>query len=173
VQSVAIEPGARVEPGSEIARIADQHDLQAALEVSETEVHDVAIGMPARIDTGFGVLSGRVTRIAPAAENGSVEVGVAFSRRLPAAVRPDLTVDGTIALSRLANVISIERPAGAVDDTTVQLYRVQGNVAHLIVVRLGHGSSDRVQVLSGLRPGDTVIVSDMSSYGGAPSLRIR
>lgn len=173
VQSVALDPGARVEPGGEIARIADQHDLQAALEVAEADVHDVTAGMPARIDTGFGVLTGRVTRIAPSAKNGSVEVDVSFSHRLPPAARPDLTIDGTIALSRLPDVVSIVRPASAADDSTVQLYRVDGHEARLISVRLGRGSSDRVEVRSGLRPGETVIVSDMSTFGGVPSLRIR
>ncbi len=174
VQSVAVDPGARVEAGAELARVADQRDLKAILEVAEGQVHSVNIGMPVRVDTGNGTVNGRVVRIAPAAQNGSVAVDVVFSGALPPGARPDLNVDGTIDLETLRNVISIARPAGASDDTAVGLYRVDrgSNAAHLVNVRLGHGSTDRVEVVFGLQAGDTVIVSDTSAFGGAPSLRL-
>ncbi len=174
VQSVAIDPGAQVSAGTELARIADQRSLKAVLQVPEGQVHDIAIGMPARIDTGNGTVDGRVARIAPAAQNGSVAVDVVFSRTLPAGSRPDLNVDGTIDLERIANAVSIARPAGAADNTTVGLYRILPDRVHaqLVDVRLGRGSADRVQVLSGVNPGDTVIVSDTSAYGGQPVLRL-
>lgn len=174
VQSVAVDPGARVEAGAELARVADQRDLKAVLQVAEGQVHSVNIGMPVRIDTGNGTATGHVARIAPAAQNGSVGVDVYFSATLPSGARPDLNVDGTIDLETLRNVVSIARPAGASDDTTIGLYRIGrgSNVAHLVNVHLGRGSTDRVEVLSGIQPGDTVIVSDTSAYGGAPSLRL-
>lgn len=175
VQSVAVDPGARAEAGAELARVADQRDLKAVLDVAEGQVHSVDIGTPVRIDTGNGAVNGRVARIAPSAQNGSVAVDVTFSGTLPPGARPDLNVDGTIDLETLRNVISIARPAGASDDTTVGLYRLDrgSNIARLIDVHLGRGSTDRVQVLSGIQPGDTVIVSDTSAYGGAPTLHLR
>jgi HlyD family secretion protein len=174
VQSVAVDPGARVEAGAELARVADQRDLKAVLDVPEGQVHSVNIGVPVRIDSGNGLATGRVARIAPAAQNGSVAVDVIFAQALPPGARPDLNVDGTIDLETLRHVLSIARPAGASDDTTVGLYRIDrgSNVARLVNVRLGRGSTDRVQVLSGLEPGDAVIVSDTSAYGGAPALRL-
>ncbi len=175
VQSVAVDPGARVDAGAELARVADQRDLKAVLDVAEGQVHSVTVGTPVRIDTGNGIVNGRVARIAPSAQNGSVAVDVIFSGTLPPGARPDLNVDGTIDLETLRNIISIARPAGASDDTTIGLYRIAhgSNVAHLVDVHLGHGSTDRVQVLSGLAAGDTVIVSDTSAYGGAPTLHLR
>lgn len=174
VQSVAIDPGARIEPGAELARVADERDLRAVLAVPEGQVHDVEVGMPVRVDTGNGVVTGRVSRIEPAAQSGSVAVDVALPHALPPGARPDLNVDGTIEIETLRDVISIARPAGAADDTTVSLYRIdpQANVAHSVRVQLGRGSSDRIQVRSGLRPGDTVIVSDTSAYNGASALTL-
>ncbi|MGZ6144795.1 MAG: efflux RND transporter periplasmic adaptor subunit [Vulcanimicrobiaceae bacterium] len=175
VQSVAVDPGARVDAGAEIARVADQRDLKSVLQVPEGQVHSVSIGMPVRIDTGNGVFRGRAARIAPSAQNGSVAVDVTFAHPLSAGARPDLNVDGTIELETMHGVVSIGRPAGSADDTTVSLYRIDPgtNIARLLQVRLGRGSADRIQALSGLEPGDTVIVSDTSAYGGAPTLRLR
>ena len=174
VQSVAVDPGAHLEVGSELVRVADQDDLKAVLQVPEGQVHAVTIGMFARIDTGNGIVAGRVVRIAPSAQDGSVAVDVAFSGALPSGSRPDLNVDGTIALQTLRNVLSIARPAGAADDNSIGLYRLEPGSAQarLIQVRLGIGSTDRVAVLSGISAGDTVIVSDTSAYGGAPLLRL-
>jgi multidrug efflux pump subunit AcrA (membrane-fusion protein) len=174
VQSVAIDPGARVDAGAELARVADQSDLKAVLSVPEGQIHDVAIGMPVRVDTGNGVAQGRIARVAPSAQNGSVAVDVAFARALPPTVRPDSNVDGTIELETLRDVVSIARPSGAADDTMVSLYKLdpRGGTARLLSVRLGRGSTDRVQVVSGLEPGDSVIVSDTSSYGGKPLLSL-
>jgi len=174
VQSVAVDPGARVDVGTELARIADQRALKAVLQVPEGQVHSVAIGMPVRIDTGNGIVTGNIARIAPSAQDGSVAVDVSFSSDLPPGARPDLNVDGTIDLQTLRDVLSIARPAGAADDTIVSLYKVDPRTsqARLVQVRLGVGSTDRIEVLSGLVPGDTVIVSDTSAYGGAPLLRL-
>jgi HlyD family secretion protein len=174
VQSVAIDPGARVDAGGELARIADEHDLKAVLQVPEGQVPSVALGMLVLVDTGNGVATGRVSRVAPAAENGSVAVDVSFGGSLPAGARPDLNVDGTIEQQRLPDVLSIARPAGAIDGEIAQLYRIDArtNTAHLVRVKLGPGSSDRIEVVSGLAAGDAVIISDTSAYNGASTLRL-
>jgi HlyD family secretion protein len=175
VQSVAVDPGARVDAGAELARIADQHDLMAVLQVPEGQVHAVTIGMPARVDTGNGVVTGHVARIAPSAQDGGVAVDVNFTTVLPPGSRPDLNVDGTIDLQTVRNALSIARPVGAADNTTVSLYKLLpgGTQARLTQVTLGVGSTDRIEILGGLVAGDTVIVSDTSAYAGAPLLRLR
>ncbi len=172
VQSVDVDPGARVAAGAELARVADVRTLKAVLQVPEGQVREITLGMPARIDTGNGVVTGHVTRIAPTAQDGAVAVDVAFARPLPAGARPALNVSGTIDLATLPNVLSVARPAGANDDTSVSLYRIDAtsNRAHRVRVRLGRGSADRVEILAGLRAGDTVIVSDTSAYNGAATL---
>lgn len=174
VQSIAVDPGARLDAGAEIATIADTTALKAVLQVPETQVHDLFVGMTCNVDTGNGTLAGRIERIAPTANNGSVAVDVALGRRLPAGARPSLNVNATIVVARIAGAISILRPAGASDNSTVELYRIApgGTRAELVPVRLGRGSVDRVAVLSGLHAGDTVIVSDTSGYAGRPSLAI-
>jgi multidrug efflux pump subunit AcrA (membrane-fusion protein) len=130
--------------------------------------------MPARIDTGEGVIVGRVTRIAPAAQNGTVAVDVTFTRPLPPGARPDANVDGTIEIAKIPNAISIARPAGASDGSTIDVFKVidGGTRAVRLRVRLGQGSNDRIQVLSGIVPGDTIVVSDMSSYLDQQQLRL-
>ena len=174
VQSVAVERGQRVTSGTELARVAEARDLKAVLQVAESDVHGVVPGMPATIDTnGEGTIRGRVARIAPAAQNGTVSIDVALSD-MPHGVRPDQGVDGTIELSRMRDAVSIARPANATDDSTVTLYRVSadGTRATRTSVRLAAGSLDRIQVLAGVAPGETVIVSDTSAYD-APQLRIQ
>jgi len=174
VQSVAVERGQRVQSGTEIARVAAARDLKAVLQVAESDVRGIAPGMPATIDAnGSGILTGRVARIAPAAQSGVVPVDVTLTAVRPS-VRPDQSVDGTIELARVRDALSIARPANAADDTTIALYRLTADGAHAArtTVRLAGGSLDRVQVLAGLAAGDTVIVSDTSAYD-APLLRIQ
>lgn len=175
VQSVALDPGARVAQGTELTRVADQRSLKAVLQVSESEVHAVLVGMPARIDTGNGIVIGRVSRIAPAALNGTVEVDVSFDRNLPSGARPDANVDGAIVLSRIPNALSIARPAGANDGSTIDVFKVvdRGTRAVRVRVRLGVGSNERVAVLSGLKAGDEAIISDTSGYADQSELRLR
>jgi HlyD family secretion protein len=172
VQSVAVDPGARIEAGAELARVADQRDLKAVLQVPEEQARAVEIGMRTRVAIGDENAVGRVARIAPSAQDGSVAVDVAFPHGLAAGARPDVNVDGTIELQTLRNVLSIARPAGVSDNATTSLYRLEANSsqAKLVRVTLGSGSADRVQVLSGLNAGDVVVVSDMSAYGGTSAL---
>lgn len=175
VQSVDVDPGASIPQNAVIARIADTGSLKAVLQVAEGDIHAVTAGMRATVDTGNGVLAGRVSRIAPAAENGTVATDVTFSHPLPRGVRPDTTVDGTILISSISNTLSIARPAGATDGSTIDVFKVVdgGALAVRVRVRLGQGSSDRVQVLSGLAPGDVAIVSDTSNYLGQSTLSLR
>lgn len=164
VQSVDVDPGASIAQNTEIARMTDMHDLKAVLQVADRDVHNIALGMLAQIDTGNGVVGGRVTRIAPSAQNGTVSVDVTF-RRPPSDSRLDANVSGTIEIASIPDAVSIARPSGANDDTTVQLFKEvdNGSRAVRIQARLGRGSGDRVQILSGIDQGDVVIVSDMSA----------
>jgi multidrug efflux pump subunit AcrA (membrane-fusion protein) len=174
VQSVEVDPGMSVAQNTAIARIADTRDLKAVLQVAESDVHAVVPAMPVRIDTGNGIVTGRVARIAPSAQNGTVAVDVTFARALPPGARPDANVDGTVEIASIPNAISIARPAGASDNSTIDLFKIVdgGTRAVRVRVRLGQGSNDRVQVLSGLAPGDTVIVSDMTTYQDQTELRL-
>jgi len=172
VQSVSVEPGAQVAAGTEIVKVAAQHNLKAVLQVPESQIRDVLFGMVVKVDTGNGSAVGHVARIAPSAENGSVAVDVVFPHGLPSGSRPDLNVDGTIEIERLADTLSVARPAGAADGEGINLYRLAsgGSRAVLVPVKLGHGSTDRVQVLGGLAQGDIVIVSDTTAYNGQSTL---
>jgi HlyD family secretion protein len=175
VQSVEVDPGTSVAQNTVIARVADATSLKAVLQVAESEVHSVSLGMRATLDTSSGIFEGRVARVAPAAENGSVATDVAFVRPLPRGIRADTNVDGVIYVSSVRNAISIARPAGVTDDTATEIFKVvdDGKSAVRVRVHLGHGSADRVQVLSGLEPGDTAIVSDMSAYIDRTTVSLR
>jgi HlyD family secretion protein len=174
VQSVAVDPGQRVASGTELARIAGDRDLKAVLQVAESDMRGVIPGLRVRIVASDGSsIAARVARIAPAAANGAVAVDVALER-LPPGARADQSVDGTIVIDRMPNVLSIARPVAASGDGLVALYRLDhdGTHAYRTEVRLGSGSDARARVLSGLAAGDRVIVSDTSAYD-APTLRIQ
>jgi HlyD family secretion protein len=175
VQSVDVDPGVSIAQNTEIARIADMRDLKVVLQVAEGDVHSVIPGMPTRIDTGNGIIEGRVARIAPAAQNGTVAVDVVFDRPLPPWARPDANVDGSIEIAKISNAISIARPAGASDNSSIDIFKITDGGARAVRARarLGQGSNDRVQVLAGIAPGDTVIVSDMSNYLDQTQVRLR
>jgi HlyD family secretion protein len=174
VQSVDLDPGTSIAQNTPIAHIADTRSLKVVLQVAESDVHPVTVGMLTRIDSGNGVRVGRVARIAPSAQNGTVAVDVTLPE-IPPGARPDANVDGTIQISQIADAVSIARPAGASDGSTLDVFKVVDGGARAVRVRahLGQGSNDRVQVLSGVAPGDVVIVSDMSSYLDQPELRLR
>jgi HlyD family secretion protein len=173
VQSIAVERGARVTAGTQIARIVGQRDLKATLSVPESDMRDVSPGLPTSIEVANGTVHGHVSRIDPAAQNGAIAVDIALDGTLPADARPDLHVDGTIELGRLRNVVSVARPANASDDTTIDVYRlVDGGTRALRTrIRLGRGSLDRVPIEAGLAPGTTIITSDTSTYS-ATALRV-
>lgn len=175
VQSVELDPGTSAAQNAVIAHVADTSSLKAVLEVAEGDVHAVGVGMRASIDTGNGVFDGRVARVAPAAENGTVATDVTFGRPLPRGVRADTNVDGIVYISSIRNALSIVRPAGAADGSAAELFKLVDGAKSAVRVRVqfGRGSADRIAVLSGLEPGDTVIVSDMSNYIDQTTLNLR
>lgn len=164
-----VEEGQSVVAGTPLGKVAQPSKLKAELKIAETQVKDVAIGQHAVIDTRNGLIEGRVSRIDPSILNGTVTVDVALivgKEGLPAAARPDLSVDGTIELERLNDVVYVQRPVFGQQDSTVQLFKVDpdGKYANKVKVALGRASVNTIEVKDGLRVGDTVILSDMSAY---------
>jgi HlyD family secretion protein len=176
LQEVTVEVGQQITPGTNIARVADPSSLKAALQIPETQIKDIAIGQTASIDTrsGGAVVRGSVQRIDPAARNGTVTVDVRLEGALPQGARPDLSVDGTIELERLEGVLYVGRPAAGGAQSMVSLFRVEsdGHTATRVPVKLGRTSVNTVEVIDGLREGDTVILSDTSQWDGVNSLRL-
>jgi HlyD family secretion protein len=177
LQEVTVEVGQQITPGTNIARVADPTSLKASLQIPETQIKDITLGQPASIDTrsGGAVVPGRVQRIDPAARNGTVTVDVRLEGALPQGARPDLSVDGTIELERLDNVLYVGRPAsGGGAQASVSLFRVEadGRTAVRVPVKLGRASVNTVEVVDGLREGETVILSDTSQWDGVDKLRL-
>jgi RND family efflux transporter MFP subunit len=175
LQQVAVQEGAQVAAGTNLAQVARPDVLIARLKVPEVQAKDVAIGMPVSVDTHNGVIAGTVERIDPAVTDGSVQVDVHLKGKLPTGARPDLSVDGRIRISRLGNVLSVGRPALAKADSDMSLFRVDpGNgVARRVPVRIGATSVDRVQILRGLKAGDQVILSDTSQWDKYDRIRVK
>lgn len=175
LQEMPLEVGQWVMPGTTIARVAQPGRLKAVLRVSATQVRDVAVGQPARIDTRNGVIEGRVMRIDPAVQNGTVAVEVALEGELPRGARADLAVDGTIEVERLGDVRHVGRPAYGQENGTVGLFKLSqdGDYAVRVPVRLGRASVNRIEIIDGLEPGDVVILSDMSAWDAHDRIRIR
>lgn len=169
-----LQVGQQVGGGANLARISDPSRLKAQIKIAETQIRDVAPQQIASIDTRNGVIPGHVVRIDPAAENGTVTVDVALDGPLPKGARPDLTVDGTIVLERLVNVLYVGRPVQAQPESTVGLFKVieNGRAAVRVPVKLGRGSVTTIEVLSGLKPGDVVILSDMSTWDAYNRVRL-
>jgi HlyD family secretion protein len=169
-----LEAGQNVTAGSILAKVAQQDRLKAQVKITETEAKDIAIGQPASIDTRNGVIPGKVTRIDPAAVNGSVLVDVALTGALPAGARPDLSVDGTIDIERLADVVYVGRPTVGQPHTTATMFRYDsdGKTATRVTVKLGRASVSTIEVLEGLKVGDKVILSDMSAMDSHDRIRL-
>lgn len=173
LQELPVEVGQQVGAGVNVARVSNPAALKAELQIAETQTRDLAIGLPAEIDTRNGIVRGRVSRINPAAQGGTVGVDVILEGELPAGARPDLSVDGTIQIEHLPDVIQVGAPAFGGENTTIQLYKLDGQgEAHRVQVRLGRKSVSLVEVLEGLQPGDQVILSDMSQYDAHDRVRI-
>jgi HlyD family secretion protein len=173
LQVVPVEVGQQVAPGTNLARVANPTSLKAELRIAETQTKDIAIGQPAEIDTRNGVVKGRVSRIDPASANGTVGVDVTLEGELPPGSRPDLSVDGTIRLELLDNVIYVGRPAFGQENSTVGLFRVGADgEAVRVNVKLGRSSVNTIEIVDGLQPGDQVILSDMSSYDEYERIRL-
>jgi RND family efflux transporter MFP subunit len=166
--------GEHVTPGTTLAKVVQPDQLKASLKIAETQARDIQIGQPAEIDTHNGVISGKVTRIDPAVLNGTVTVDVELLGALPQGARPDLSVDGTIDLDRLGDVLSVGRPAFGNENSTISLFRLapDGKTAERVQVKVGRASVNAIQVLGGLNEGDTVILSDMSRWDSANRIRL-
>ncbi len=169
-----LEAGQNVTAGSILAKVAQQDKLKAQVKITETEAKDVAVGQPASIDTRNGVIPGHVTRIDPAAVNGTVLVDVKLEGALPAGARPDLSVDGTIDIERLADVVYVGRPTVGQPHSTVTMFRYDpdGKTASRVTVKLGRASVSTIEVLDGLKVGDKVILSDMSAQDSHDKIRL-
>jgi HlyD family secretion protein len=171
---VAVERGAQVTPGTNLARVADPTKLKAELRIAETQTKDIKIGQYAEIDTRNGVVKGHVIRMDPSSTGGTVGVDVGMDGELPPGSRPDLSVDGTIQLEKLVNVVYVGRPAFGQENSTVTIFKVGANgEAYATKVKLGVASVSTIQVLDGLQPGDQVILSDMSQYDAFDRVQLK
>ena len=175
LQQVPVEVGQQVAPGQNLARVADPARLKAELRIAETQAKDIEIGQPAQIDTRNGVIAGRVSRKDPAATNGTVTVDVALTGELPRGAVPDLSVDGTIELERLENVLYVGRPAFGQEQSTVGLFKITdaSGEAERVQVKLGKSSVNTIEIASGLNVGEQVVLSDMSAWDAFDRVRLR
>jgi HlyD family secretion protein len=174
LQVVPIDVGQQVTPGTNLARVVNPSRLMAEVKVPETQAKDVQIGQRASIDTHNGIVSGRVTRVDPSVQNGTVTVDVAIEGPLPAGSRPDLSVDGTIELERLDNVLYVGRPAFGDENTSTTLFKVQPDgTAVRVQVKLGRSSVNSFEILSGITEGDEVVLSDMSAWNEVDRVHIQ
>jgi HlyD family secretion protein len=170
-----LQVGQHVLPGTMLAKIVQPNHLMAQLKVAETQARDVQAGEPATIDTHNGVVAGTVMRVDPAVQNGTVTVDVKLTGELPKGARPDLSVDGTIDLERLDNVLYVGRPAFGQENSTISLFKVEdnGHDAVRVPVKVGRASVNSIQVLEGLHEGDTVVLSDMSRWDNTDRIRLQ
>lgn len=174
LQQMAVEVGQRVTPGTSLAKVAQPEKLKAEIKVPETQAKDVMIGQVAQVDTHNGIIPGRVSRIDPAAVSGNVTVDIRLEGELPAGARPDLSVDGTIELERLSDVLYVQRPVFGQPNSLISLFKVSPDEkeATRVQVRIGRVSVQTVEILEGLKIGDKVILSDMSAWDGQDRLRL-
>jgi len=174
LQELPLEVGQWAQSGATLARIVEPGRLKAVLRIPETQAKDISLGQPAAIDTRNGIARGRVMRIDPAVQNGTVTVDVSLEGELPRGARPDLSVDGTVQVERLDNVLHLGRPAFGQAGSTVGLFKLTPDGAEAVrtTVRLGRASVNTVEVLGGLQAGDKVIISDMSRWDGSDRVRV-
>jgi RND family efflux transporter MFP subunit len=166
--------GEHVAPGITLAKVVQPDQLKASLKIAETQARDIQIGQPASIDTHNGVIPGRVQRIDPAVQNGTVTVDVELTGPLPQGARPDLSVEGTIDLERMTDVLYVGRPALGNENSTLSLFKLDpdGKGATRVPVKVGRASVNSIQVIEGLKEGDTVILSDMSRWDNVDRIRL-
>jgi HlyD family secretion protein len=172
VQQVAVEVGQTVAVGAPLARVVVPDKLQARLRIPEASTSDVTIGLKATVDTRAGVVPGEVVRIDPAAQNGSVIVDVRLTGELPRSSRPDQNVDGVIELARTGDVLHMPRPAIGEARGTASVFVVTGNEARRVKVTFGRAAMKDIEVASGLREGQEIVLSDMSRWDGVNRLVI-
>ena len=174
LQLVPVEVGQQVAPGTNLARVANPSRLKAEIKIAETQAKDIQLGQKAEVDTRNGIVEGRVARIDPSVQNGTRTVDVTLTGALPKGAVPDLSVDGTIELERLNDVLFMGRPAFGQDQSVVGLFKIgaDGATAERVQVKLGRSSVNTIEVLSGLKVGDQVILSDMSAYDASDRIRL-
>jgi HlyD family secretion protein len=174
LQLLPVEVGAQVQPGTNLARVADPTKLKAEVRIAETQARDIQIGQTASIDTRNGLVAGTVSRIDPSVQNGTVTVDVHLTGDLPRGARPDLSVDGTIELERLSNAVHVGRPAFGQERSTVGIFKLEPDGIHAsrTPVKLGRSSVNHIEILEGLRPGDRVILSDMSQWDSSDRIKL-
>ena len=175
LQLVPVEVGQQVAPGTNLARVANPSRLKAEIKIAETQAKDIQLGQKAEVDTRNGIVEGRVARIDPSVQNGTRTVDVTLTGALPKGAVPDLSVDGTIELERLNDVLYMGRPAFGQDQSVVGLFKIgpDGVTAERVQVKLGRSSVNTIEVLSGLKVGDQVILSDMSAYDAYDRIRLK
>jgi HlyD family secretion protein len=174
LQLVPVEVGQHVTPGTNLARVADPKKLKAEIKIAETQAKDVLIGQTASVDTRNGIVTGHVSRVDPSVQNGTVTVDVQFDGLLPDGARPDLSVDGTVELENLKNVLYVGRPVHGASQSTISLFKLtpDGSEAVRSNVKLGRSSVNTVEILDGLQVGDRVILSDMSQWDNYDRIRL-
>jgi HlyD family secretion protein len=167
--------GQHVTPGTNLARVADPKKLKAEIKIAETQAKDAVIGQKATVDTRNGVVTGHVSRIDPSVQNGTVTVDVVFDQPLPQGARPDLSVDGTIEIENLKDVLYVGRPVHGQSDSTVGIFKLDedGSDATRVNVKLGRSSVNTIEIVSGLKVGDKVILSDMSAWDNFDRIRLK
>jgi HlyD family secretion protein len=175
LQLVPVEEGQNVAVGTNVARVADPKKLKAEVKIAETQAKDIVIGQKATIDTRNGIAIGHVSRIDPSVVNGTVTVDAVFDEPLPPGARSDLSVDGTIELENLKDVLYVGRPVHGQQDSTISLFKItpDGSEASRVNVKLGRSSVTTIEVLSGLQVGDKVILSDMSQWDNVDRIRLK
>ena len=174
LQEVPLEEGETVTPGTNLARVGDPTRLKAELRIAETQAKDIQHGQLAEIDTRNGIILGHVSRIDPAVQQGTVTVDVILDDKLPLGARPDMTVDGTIELERLVDVIYVARPVFGQEQSVVSLFKFDPETDEAVRVRvsLGRASVNNIEVIEGLQPGDQVVLSDMSQWDAFDRVRL-
>ena len=175
LQLVPVEVGQHVLPGTNLARVADPKRLKAEIKVAETQAKDAVIGQKATVDTRNGMVTGHVSRIDPSVQNGTVTMDVAIDGPLPDGARPDLSVDGTIEVENLKDVLYVGRPVHGASQSTISLFKLtpDGSEATRVNVKLGRSSVNTVEILQGLQVGDRVILSDMSQWDNYDRVRLK
>ncbi len=175
LQLVPVEEGQQVTPGTNLARVADPKKLKAEIKIPETQAKDVTIGQKATVDTRNGVVEGHVSRIDPSVQNGTVTVDVTITDPLPHGARPDLSVDGTVELENLKDVLFVGRPVNGQSDSTIGIFKLvdDGAEAVRVNVKLGRNSVNTIEIRDGLKVGDKVILSDMSQWDNFDRIRLK
>jgi HlyD family secretion protein len=174
LQQMQVEVGQQVQPGTNLARVVEPQNLKAEIRVAETQAKDISLGQQAMVDTRNGIIPGHVVRIDPASENSTVKVDIALDAALPQGARPDLSVDGTIELERLDNILYVSRPAFGQAQSTIGMFKLEpgGQFATRTQVKLGRSSVSTIEILEGLQEGDQVILSDTSQWDAFSRIRL-